>query len=71
MTELSWSEKPIPFQGYFSIDRVPAVVAKNPELKNISPFQRNSGKELYCIKRYDRKRGNGFDCYNAFKYIRN
>src|SRR6185436_3022509 len=22
-----WSEKPIPFQGYFSIDRVPTVVA--------------------------------------------
>ena len=66
-----WSEKPIPFQGYFSIDRVPAVVAKNPELKEHITFQRNSGKELYCIKRYDRKRGNGSDCYNAFKYIRN
>ena len=34
-----WSEKPIPFQGYFSIDRIPTVVAKNPELKDKSPFK--------------------------------
>jgi hypothetical protein len=27
-----WSEKPIPFQVYFSIDKVPTIVAQNPEL---------------------------------------
>ena len=66
-----WSEKPIPFQGYFSIDRVPNIVAKNPELKNISPFKEIMVKNFTALKEYDRKRGNGFDCYNAFKYIRN
>ena len=34
-----WSEKPLPFQVYFSFDRVPSVIAKNPDLKNRSPFK--------------------------------
>jgi hypothetical protein len=45
-----WSEKPIPFQGYFSIDRVPTVVAKNPELKNISPFKEILANNLTALK---------------------
>jgi len=45
-----WSEKPIPFQGYFSIDRVPTVVAKNPELKNISPFKEILAKNFTALK---------------------
>lgn len=34
-----WSEKPVPFQAFFSFDRVPDVVAKNPSLKDKSPFK--------------------------------
>jgi hypothetical protein len=45
-----WSEKPIPFQGYFSIDRVPTVVAKNPELKNVSPFKEILANNLTALK---------------------
>jgi haloacid dehalogenase-like hydrolase len=45
-----WSEKPIPFQGYFSIDRVPTVVAENPELKNISPFKEILAKNFTALK---------------------
>jgi hypothetical protein len=45
-----WSEKPIPFQGYFSIDRVPTIVAQNPELKNISPFKEILANNLTALK---------------------
>ena len=45
-----WSEKPIPFQIYFSIDRVPTIVAKNPELKNISPFKEILANNLTALK---------------------
>ena len=45
-----WSEKPIPFQVYFSIDRVPAIVAQNPELKNISPFKEILANNLTALK---------------------
>lgn len=45
-----WSEKPIPFQGYFSIDRVPTVVAKNPDLKNVSPFKEILANNLTALK---------------------
>ena len=45
-----WSEKPIPFQGYFSIDRVPTVVAKNPELKNIKPFKEILANNFTALK---------------------
>ena len=45
-----WSEKPIPFQVYFSIDRVPTVVATNPELKNISPFKEILAKNFTSLK---------------------
>ena len=45
-----WSEKPIPFQGYFSIDRVPTIVAKNPELKNVSPFKEILANNLTALK---------------------
>ena len=45
-----WSEKPIPFQGYFSIDRVPTVVAKNPELKDKSPFKEILAKNFTALK---------------------
>jgi hypothetical protein len=45
-----WSEKPIPFQGYFSIDRVPTVVAQNPELKDKSPFKEILANNLTVVK---------------------
>ena len=45
-----WSEKPIPFQGYFSIDRVPTVVAKNPELKDKSPFKEILANNFTALK---------------------
>lgn len=45
-----WSEKPILFQVYFSIDRVPNVVATNPELKNISPFKEILANNLTVLK---------------------
>jgi hypothetical protein len=45
-----WSEKPIPFQVYFSIDRVPTIVAQNPELKNISPFKEILANNLTALK---------------------
>jgi phosphoglycolate phosphatase-like HAD superfamily hydrolase len=45
-----WSEKPIPFQGYFSIDRVPTVVAKNSQLKDKSPFKEILAKNLTTLK---------------------
>ena len=45
-----WSEKPIPFQGYFSIDRVPTVVAQNSELKNISPFKEILANNFTALK---------------------
>jgi phosphoglycolate phosphatase-like HAD superfamily hydrolase len=34
-----WAEHPIYTQVAFSLDRVPAVVAKKPELKNVEPFK--------------------------------
>jgi len=33
-----WSEKPLYFQIYFALDRVPDTVAHNPSLKNQFPF---------------------------------
>ena len=45
-----WSEKPIPFQGYFSIDKVPTVVAKNPELRDKSPFKEILAKNFTALK---------------------
>jgi hypothetical protein len=52
-----WSEKPIPFQVYFSIDRVPTIVAQNPELKNISPFKEILANNLTALKGMTEKEG--------------
>ena len=45
-----WSEKPIPFQGFFAFDRVPEVVAKNPNLKDQFPFKEILAKNLTALK---------------------
>ena len=34
-----WVEQPLPTQIYYCFDRVPAVVAANPKLKNVEPFK--------------------------------
>jgi len=34
-----WSEKPLPFQLYFVIDRIKAMAPKHPEWKNKQPFK--------------------------------
>jgi hypothetical protein len=34
-----WVEHPLPTQGYYCLDRVPAAVAKHPGLKNVEPFK--------------------------------
>ena len=34
-----WSEKPLPFQLYFVIDRIKAMAPQNQEWKNIQPFK--------------------------------
>jgi len=50
-----WSEKPIPFQGYFAFDRVPAVIAKNPDLKNRSPFKEILDKNFTALQNMNEK----------------
>ena len=34
-----WSEKPIPFEGYFALDRLENLSIANPNLKQISPYK--------------------------------
>lgn len=34
-----WVEQPFPTQGFYCLERVPAVVAKHPGLKNVEPFK--------------------------------
>jgi phosphoserine phosphatase len=34
-----WSEKPIPFEGYFALDRLENLSITNPNLKQISPYK--------------------------------
>lgn len=34
-----WSEKPLPFQLYFVIDRIKAMVSQHPDWKNNQPFK--------------------------------
>ena len=34
-----WVEQPLPTQGIYCIDRVPALVAAKPELKDVEPFK--------------------------------
>jgi hypothetical protein len=34
-----WSEKPIPFEGYFALDRLESLSIANPNLKQISPYK--------------------------------
>ena len=50
-----WSEKPIPFQGFFVFDRVPEVVAKNPKLKDQSPFREILAKNFTALKNMTEK----------------
>jgi phosphoserine phosphatase len=50
-----WSEKPLYFQLYFAIDRVPQVVAQRPELKEEFPFKEILEKNLTALKGMDEK----------------
>jgi phosphoglycolate phosphatase-like HAD superfamily hydrolase len=50
-----WSEKPVPFQAYFLFDRLPAVIAKNPELKNRSPFREILSKNFTAVRNMTEK----------------
>ena len=34
-----WSEKPLPFQLYFALDRIKAMAPQHPEWKNKQPFK--------------------------------
>jgi len=34
-----WAEQPLPTQGIYCLDRVPALVAAKPELKDVEPFK--------------------------------
>ena len=34
-----WSEKPIPFEGYFALDRLENLSIANPNLKQICPYK--------------------------------
>ena len=34
-----WSEKPLPFQMYFVLDRIKALAPQHPEWKNIQPYK--------------------------------
>ncbi len=45
-----WSEKPIPFQAFFSMDRVPNVISKNPALKEKYPFKEILAKNFSALK---------------------
>ena len=45
-----WSEKPFPFQGFFTFDRVPEVVAHKPELKGEFPFKEILAKNFTALK---------------------
>jgi hypothetical protein len=50
-----WSEKPLPFQAYFSFDRVPALIAKNPQLKDRSPFKEILDKNFTALRNMTEK----------------
>ena len=50
-----WSEKPLYFQAYFAFDRVPDVVAKNPELKDRSPFKEILEKNFTALRNMTEK----------------
>lgn len=48
-------EKPLPFQGFFSFDRVPVLVAKNPEIKDRSPFKEILDKNFTALQNITNK----------------
>jgi hypothetical protein len=50
-----WSEKPLPFQAYFSFDRVPSFIAKNPQLKDRSPFKEILDKNFTALRNMTEK----------------
>ncbi|MDR4512899.1 MAG: haloacid dehalogenase-like hydrolase [Nitrososphaeraceae archaeon] len=44
-----WAEKPIVFQVYFSMDRIPYIVSKNPSLKDEYPYKQILDKNMTAI----------------------
>jgi phosphoserine phosphatase len=45
-----WSEKPIPFEGYFALDRLENLSIANPDLKQISPYKEFLQKNTTALK---------------------
>jgi phosphoglycolate phosphatase-like HAD superfamily hydrolase len=45
-----WSEKPIPFEGYFALDRLENLSIANPNLKQISPYKEFLQKNTTALK---------------------
>jgi|GEM_PF-789915 len=45
-----WSEKPIPFEGYFALDRFENLSIANPNLKQISPYKEFLQKNTTALK---------------------
>jgi hypothetical protein len=45
-----WSEKPIPFEGYFALDRLENLSIANPNLKQISPYKEFLQKNITALK---------------------
>jgi haloacid dehalogenase-like hydrolase len=50
-----WSEKPLYFQIYFALDRVPQAVAENPSLKNKFPFNEILAKNYTALANHTEK----------------
>jgi haloacid dehalogenase-like hydrolase len=50
-----WSEKPLPFQAYFSFDRLQSLVAKNPLLNDRSPFKEILDKNFTALRNMTEK----------------
>ena len=50
-----WVEHPMYTQALYCLDRVPAVAAKKPELKNVQPFKAVLAGDKKAIAKFTRK----------------
>src|SRR5271157_1669654 len=46
-----WVEQPLPTQGLYCLDRVHALVAANPDLKDVEPFKTVLSGDLAAVAR--------------------
>ena len=56
-----WAEQPMPFQAFFTFDRVKALAPQHPEWKDEEPFTSVLKDDMKAL-RYRRK-GPGRDCH--------